>query len=77
MESPIYLIMLPDYLNGKEIPDCVDSKDVSGTKHHREQSWGQHSYCEEYSQVHPLCYEATEEHEDGVGHQVGGVQQTK
>ena len=36
MKPRLYLIMLPDYLNGKEIPDCVDSKDVSGTKHHRE-----------------------------------------
>ena len=73
----ILLIISPDYLNGKEIPDCVYSREVSCTEHHRQKSRGQHSDREEYSEVHPLRHEAADEHEDGVGHEVGSVQQTK
>ena len=73
----ILLIMSPDYLNSKEKPDSVYSWEVSRAEHHRKKSRGQHSNREEYSEVHPLRHEAADEHENGVGHEVGSVQQTK
>ena len=49
----------------------------SKTKHESEEAGEQHSKGQEVSEVHSLRQHSGPEHEEGVGEQVGGVQQSK